>query len=84
VNKEDITMVERIRARFNGDSDGVFKALSLLRRKSFEVLQVELLKHPHANYCDLNLTAQRLHPSNPYTLKALMEKLVDFEVITHE
>ncbi|MCK8059574.1 MULTISPECIES: hypothetical protein [unclassified Fusibacter] len=77
-------MKELVKAEVMNGAESMFRALSLLRRKSFDVISVEMVKRNASDISDLKMTVEKRETSNPHSAKLLVEKLIGFENVCSE
>ncbi len=84
VNREQKTSTASIRAVLQGNTDDLYRALSLLRRKAFHIRHL-VWDHPGTQQlATLELVLVKATPDNPYCPKQLLQKLVGFKEIESE
>ena len=74
-------MKERLYAEVSGGTEAMFKALSLLRRKSFDVVSINMEKRGHTDVSDLFLVVEKKNGNNPHCAGLLLSKLVGFNAV---
>lgn len=74
-------MKERLYAEVSNGTESLLRVVSLLRRKEFDVLNVDLRKRTDSELSDLYMTVEKSSAKNPYFAKELISKLVDFNKI---
>ncbi len=77
-------MKERVYAQVNDGTESMFRVMSLLRRKAFEIHQIELVKRQASHLSDLTITVEKSQDSNPYSVKLLIEQLDGIEFVVSE
>ena len=77
-------MKEYLQAEVLNGAESMFRALSLLRRKSFDVISVEMVKRKSSNIADLKMMVEKREVSNPHSAKLLIEKIIGFENVCSE
>lgn len=74
-------MRERLYAEVSNGTESLLRAVSLLRRKEFDVVSLDLRKRQDSELADLYITVEKTTPQNPHDARALIGKLVDFNHI---
>jgi acetolactate synthase regulatory subunit len=74
-------MKERIYAEVSNGTESLLRAVSLLRRKEFDVVNLDLRRRNNSEFSDLYITVEKSSPKNPFYASELLSKLVDFNNI---
>ncbi len=74
-------MKERLYAEVSNGTESLLRAVSLLRRKEFDVVSLDLRKRNNSEFSDLYITVEKASPKNPFYAQELLSKLVDFNNI---
>lgn len=73
-----------LRAFLEGDTDDLFRALSLLRRKAFHITHLVWHQSQDSPIATLELTLEKAQPDNPHCPKVLLSRLVGIKEIFHD
>lgn len=74
-------MKEKLYAEVSNGTESLLRAVSLLRRREFNVVGLDLKKRQDSDLSDLFITVEKTNGRNPYSAVQLMSKLVDFNKI---
>lgn len=74
-------MKEYLYAQVLDGTEGMFRAISLLRRKSFDVLSIVVKKNLELDFLDFRVVVEKKPGYNPHDPGLLLEKLVGFQAV---
>lgn len=84
MSKRSKPQASHLRACLEGDTDDLFRALSLLRRKAFHITHLVWHQSQENALATLELTLEKAQPDNPHCPKTLLSRLVGIKEIYHD